>query len=94
MFDAYRVGWPLWKQVARAGGTLHLRVDVIRDDEAGVFVACSPDLPGLNAEAATLEELVAEIKGAVSDLMEDYLHEPPPKPPITDFRINGAHCAA
>lgn len=89
----YRVGLPGWKLVARAGIPTSLRVDVMKDAEAGVFVATSPDLPGLVAEAATLEDLVAEIKAGVIDLLSDYLH-PPAKPPVTNFRINGGHCAA
>lgn len=90
---AYRVGLPGWKMVARARIPVSLRVDVIRDDEAKVYVATSPDLAGLVAEAATLDELVRAIDAGIKDLMEDYLRQPPGRPPITNLRL-GAHCAA
>lgn len=90
----YRVGLPGWQLLARAGVAVSMRVDVIKDQEAGVFVATSPDLPGLIAEAATLEELVSDIKAGAAELLADRLHQPPAKPPVTNFRIDGGLCAA
>ena len=67
----YRIGFPGWKIAARLGVRLLLRVEVVRDDVAGVFVATSPDLPGLVAEAKTANELIQ----SVYDCAEMLIHE-------------------
>ena len=41
------------------------------DDEAGVWISESSDLPGLHIEAATVEELNAKLPGAILDLLEE-----------------------
>ena len=41
------------------------------DDEAGVWVARSADLPGLWIEADSVEALNAKLPGAILDLLED-----------------------
>lgn len=91
---AYRVGLPGWKLAARARLPMSLRVEVLRDDEAGVFVATSPDLAGLVAEAATLDELVKEVNAGVHDLITGYLDDSGAKQPITNLRIDRTFCAA
>ena len=88
----YRVGWPFWKAFARHGGRLKLAVDFVRDDEAGVFVATSPDLRGFVLEAATLDELVAEMPAAIDSLMREYLHAPLTNPPVAEFRMAMTSC--
>ncbi len=65
----YRVGNLGWRVAARIGIPLKVRIDVIFDDEAKVFVATSEDLKGLVVEAATVEELWAEIKQCACDLL-------------------------
>lgn len=45
-------------------------VKAARDAEAGVWFVESSDLPGLNLEADTLEELTDKLPGAVLDLLE------------------------
>lgn len=40
------------------------------DDEAGVWIATSDDVPGLVAEAETVDALVDEIKLMAPDLLE------------------------
>ena len=94
MKRTYVVGWPLWKTAAKLGWRLRFRVTVIRDDEAGVYVASSPDLRGLVAEAATLDELFANIKAGALDLLEDHLHEPPRRAPVPYMVMNGRPSAA
>jgi predicted RNase H-like HicB family nuclease len=84
---SYRVGFPGWKIAARAGLRVKLRIDVLRDEEAKVFVARSPDLRGLVAEAETLDELVANLQAAVNDLMLHEIHAE--TKPRTELRFDG-----
>lgn len=79
----YRVGWIGWKALARAGVSMLIKLEVARDEEAGVFICTSPDLPGLVVEASTLEELHREVVGCVDMLMEDELHQPLKHKPLT-----------
>jgi predicted RNase H-like HicB family nuclease len=72
----YRVGFPLWKVAARLGVPMIIRLDVVRDKEAGVLIATSPDLRGLVAEAKTLEELFRAVNDCTDMLMEDELRQP------------------
>lgn len=44
------------------------------DNEAGVYVATSDDIPGLVTEAATLDELLQRIAAVAPELMEDNAH--------------------
>ena len=68
----YRIGLPGWKLAARFGVRLLLRVQVIRDDVAGVLVATSPDLPGLVVEAKSSGELIQCVYDC-ADLLIDEL---------------------
>lgn len=47
-----------------------IRVNAARDAEAHVWFVESSDVPGLNLEADTLEELVEKLPGAILDLLE------------------------
>lgn len=71
---AYRVGLPFWRALARRGVPLSVRIDVERDDEAGVFIATSNDLRGLAVEAASFDEILNEAKGAIGALLETEMH--------------------
>lgn len=86
----YRIGFPFWKQAAKLGVPLKLRIDVIRDDEANVFVATSDDLAGLFCEAPSIDELVKEVNLATCELLTFQLQAQPQNHPVTDLRI----CAA
>ena len=44
-------------------------VRALRDEDAGVWVATSTDLPGLVAEADTMEALAAKLPGMIADLI-------------------------
>jgi predicted RNase H-like HicB family nuclease len=46
-------------------------VKAARDEEAGVWFVESSDLPGLNAEADTLEALLDKLPAVVEDLLEE-----------------------
>lgn len=71
----YRIGFPFWKQVAKAGLTVGLRVQVVYDTEAKVFVATSPDLRGLVVEAKDADQLIRETKECLSMLLAESLHD-------------------
>jgi predicted RNase H-like HicB family nuclease len=45
-------------------------VEAARDEEAGVWYVESSDLPGLNAEADTIEALIEKLPGPILDLIE------------------------
>lgn len=65
----HRIGFPSWRQVARSGGLQTIRVDVLLDDEAGVFVATSNDLRGLVCEAVTMDQLATEVDSSICELL-------------------------
>ena len=83
----YRIGFPLWKTFARLGMPLKLRIDVMHDSEADVFVATSNDLRGLVCEAQTPEDLYSEITAAIDELMAIQLESDRIRHPHTDMRL-------
>lgn len=72
----YRIGFPFWKQAARLGVPLKMRINVMRDQEVGVFGATSDDLPGLVCEAASMDELLVEVNAATRELLGIVLMQP------------------
>lgn len=89
----YKIGYPFWKSFARMGVPLSIRVNVVQDDEAGVFVATSDDLSGLVCEAATFKELIVEVNAGIQTLLEYHLENKLPQQPVAarpDMRL----CAA
>ena len=83
----YRIGFPFWKQAARLGIALNIRVDVMHDDEANVFVATSHDLRGLVCEASTMDELLVEVNSTINDLLSFHLNNGVTPKPVTDLRF-------
>lgn len=65
----YRVGRPGWRLAYALGVALLYRVDVTYDAEAGVYVATSPDVHGLVAEAATFDALFREVEAGAEELV-------------------------
>jgi predicted RNase H-like HicB family nuclease len=65
----YRLGWPCATFFAKMGVPLLIKVEIIRDTEADVYVATSPDLKGLVVEAETLDELEKEVWELVPELL-------------------------
>jgi len=47
-----------------------IEIEVRFDDEAGVWFVSESSLPGLSAEAATLDGLKAKLPGMIADLIE------------------------
>ena len=83
----YKIGYPLWRVVAKIGIPLRLRVNIVKDNEAGVYVATSKDLHGLICEAATMDELMTEMNYAISDLLSLELNGKPSAIPVAEFRF-------
>ena len=83
----YRIGFPFWKQFARVGVPLTVRVNVMRDSEAGVYVATSDDLRGLVCEAATMDDLVKEVNESITELLAFQLSNKAHAQPVTDLRL-------
>ncbi|WP_019864463.1 DUF1902 domain-containing protein [Methylovulum miyakonense] len=65
----YRLGWPCAAFFASLGLSLLIKVEIIHDDEANVYVATSLDLKGLVVEAETLDELEKEVRDLVPELL-------------------------
>ncbi len=71
----YRIGRPFWKFFAKCGVKLTFRVGVKFDSDAKCFYVAWSDLPGLNTEADTLEELSDNIKECADLLLEEYVKD-------------------
>lgn len=82
----YRIGYPFWKLLARMGVPMVIRVDVLRDQEADVYVATSNDVKGLLCESAFLDDFVKEVDATADELLQIYLAEVSLKP-VTDLRL-------
>lgn len=67
----YRYGWPMGHWLARMGIPTKIVVDVVRDDEAGVFIGTSRDVRGLVVEASSLEELMQEARTLIPELIQE-----------------------
>lgn len=88
----YRVGFPGWKLAARFGVPLLFKIEVIRDEDAGVFVATSHDIDGLVVESATLDELLPAVYDCVGMLLSEQLKHQPKARPVAAW--DGDFCAA
>lgn len=76
---------PLWALKARLGIRLTVRVDVLHDEEAGVFVATSKDMQGLVCEADTIAELKAEVDRVVRDIADLCVRGKNPAMPVVEW---------
>lgn len=72
----YRVGLPLWKLAARVGFPIYVRVEVLWDEVAQVYVATSPDVTGLVVEAKDFNILDQEISDGLNMLLDGDLPKP------------------
>lgn len=50
------------------------------DEEAGVWVATSDDIPGLVTESRTLDGLLQRVMAVTPELLEDNVHHLPARP--------------
>ena len=65
----YPLNWPFSGFFALLGIPLLIKVDVIFDAEAEVYVATSPTIRGLTVEAASLDEIRKEVEIALPELL-------------------------
>jgi predicted RNase H-like HicB family nuclease len=75
----YPLRFPLAELLGSMGVPLLIRVKVIHDDEANVYVATSSDVPGLVVEAKSLDELNKEVLDLIPELItlnRPKLHKP------------------
>lgn len=75
----YRYGWPFSNLVARLGARVRIKIEIVQDSEAGVYVATSPDLDGLVLEAESLGEIMQEAEVVIPELLR-MRHAPIRKP--------------
>ncbi len=88
----YRVGFPGWKIAARFGVPLLVKIEVIHDKKAKVFVATSSDLVGLVVEVKTIDQLFPEVYGCVDMLLSEQLKRSPKSKPVAAW--DGDFCPA
>ena len=65
----YRLSWPLARFLASMGVPLLVKIEILYDPEATVYVATSPDLKGLIVEADSLDEIRTEVANLVPELL-------------------------
>ena len=87
----WRLGFPGWRIAAICGMDIKIKVDVRRDEEAGVYYATSDDI-GLGVESESLDGLMKEIHAAIPVLLE-VSHFPIDKP-RADIRLHGNFAVA
>ena len=78
----YRVGFPGWKIAARLGVPLLVKIEVLHDKQAKVFVATSRDLAGLVVEVKTIDQLFPEVYDCVDMLLCEQLKRAPKSKPV------------
>ena len=61
------------EDLARLGVPLSLRIQVMHDDEADVYIATSTDFAGLVVEAPSLDELMFSVRDCAEMLIEHTL---------------------
>lgn len=66
----YPINYPFAQFFQRLGFTLIVRIDVIFDAEANVYVATSKDISGLVLEAETFKVLESEVQEAIINLTQ------------------------
>lgn len=81
----YWFEYPLWSLLARFGRKLRVRIDVLHDEEVGVYIATSKDLRGLVCEADTMDELKDEVEKVVRDLVKLCVPGSNPATPVLEW---------
>lgn len=87
----YRLGWPLGRVAAQLGIPTLIRINVVKDNDAGVYVGTSKDLVGLVLEAETIEQLVAEAHDVIPYLLDSKSRDHLQKEIVPSFRYTECH---
>lgn len=66
----YPFNWPLSMFLASVGVPLLIKVKVVFDPEANVYVATSPNVRGLAVEADSLDEVRKQVEIVLPELLE------------------------
>jgi Zn-finger nucleic acid-binding protein len=61
------------------------KIQILWDDEARVWIATSPDIPGLVLESGSVDALIERVRVAASELLE--IGEKHPEGTSLDFSI-------
>jgi hypothetical protein len=81
----YWFEYPLWSLLARFGRRLVVKMDVLHDEDAGVYVATSKNMRGLVCEADTMEELKVEVACVIRDLVALCVRGKNPALPVVEW---------
>ncbi|MFW5450180.1 MAG: DUF1902 domain-containing protein [Methylophagaceae bacterium] len=65
----YPYRYPLSMLLAKRGVTLSIRIDVLKDEQANVYVATSKDISGLVIESESFSQLREEVSEAIPALL-------------------------
>lgn len=87
----WNIGTPGWRLASQLGCPIKVRIDVFRDEEAGVYFATCEKI-GLAVEGDSLDTLVQEIHAAVPELINSCFSLP--REPKTDIRLHDDLVAA
>lgn len=83
----YRMGWPGWELMAKIGVPTYMKLYVVHDVEAGVYVATSRNLDGLVVEVsdkATAQDFHREVDNCIALLLAD---KPQPVKTVTVWPV-------
>ena len=53
-----------------AGGIMEYKIQLLWDNKASVWVATSPDVPGLVLESGSFDALIERVRYAIPELLE------------------------
>ncbi len=81
----YPIEYPLWSLLARFGRRLTVKIEVLHDAEAGVYIATSKDMTGLICEAPTMDELKTETERVLRDLVAFCVRGKNPALPVLEW---------
>lgn len=79
------IDYPLWAIKARFGIKQTFKMRVMHDEDVGVYIATSEDMPGLICEADTKEELIAETERVFQDVMTYFIKGKKPTMPVLEW---------
>lgn len=81
----WNLGAPGWRLASQLGCPIKIKIDVFRDEGAGVYFATCANI-GLAVEGDSLDTLMQEIHTAVPELVHSCFSTP--RSPKTDIRLH------